>query len=372
MKSKVSIIRCQSYNPQVLQDKVKEAVDLIGGISGFIKPRSRVLIKPNLLMAKEPEFGVTTHPEVLRAVIRLLKGINCDIFVGDGPSVWGGYIENVDDVYERTGTKRVCEEESVRLVRFDKKRMRGKFPLAASLDECDYVVNIPKFKTHTFTLLTGAIKNLFGFVWGTFKTELHKNYFKEEDFAAVLVDILEEVRPTLTIVDAIVSMEGDGPATGGKLRDTGLLLAGADCVAVDAVLALIMGINPLDVLSTKEAARRGLGTADIKSISIEGQRIGNIKAEPFMLPTTSMARKIPRQIANLAGKFIRYYPYVLKGSCIKCRACIDACPAKVISMKNNSIVFDYRGCIACFCCEEACPASAIKVKKSLLARIIGL
>jgi uncharacterized protein (DUF362 family) len=101
--SQISIIKCDSYNPDLVLLAVKQAVDLLGGVTQFIKPQSRVLVKPNLLMAKEPEFGITTHPEVVRSVIRILKEINCKIFVGDGPSVWGKYIEDVDEVYELTG-----------------------------------------------------------------------------------------------------------------------------------------------------------------------------------------------------------------------------------------------------------------------------
>ncbi len=372
MNSRVSLVRCQSYNPQTVENKVREALDLLGGMPHFIKPGSRVLLKPNLLMAKEPEFGVTTHPEVVRSVTRMLKNIHCRVFVGDGPSVWGNQIENVDEVYERTGIKRICREEGAELVKFDKKRMRQNFPLTTWLDNCDHIINLPKLKTHEFTLLTGAIKNLFGLVTGTFKTELHKKYSEKETFAGIIVDILGEVRPSLTIVDAIVAMEGDGPATSGKLRDTGLLVAGADCVAVDSILALIMGVAVLDVLTTKEAARRGLGVADINNISVLGESLENVVNEPFLLPATSLRKKLPQPIINLAKKLIKYYPYVEHGNCIKCAACIDSCPSKVISMRNNRIVFDYSGCIACFCCDEACPASAIKVKKSILAKIIGL
>lgn len=372
MISKVSVVKCRSYEPQLVWDRTREAIDLLGGIEKFVEPGSRVLVKPNLLMAKEPEAGITTHPEVLRAVIKLLKKINCRICVGDGPSVWGGYVENVDDVYERTLAAKVCREEGVELVKFDKKRMRQKFPLAAMLDECDHVINIPKFKTHEFTLLTGAIKNLFGLVWGTFKTEIHKKYYKKEDFAGILADILQEVKPSLTIVDAILAMEGDGPGTSGKPCHCGLLIAGSDCVAIDSILALIMGANPYDVLSTKEAAHRGLGTADPGSINVLGERLADVAADKFLLPVAAAKRRVPPFVAILAKRLIRYYPYVIKQNCIRCQACVKACPAKVISMRNNSIVFNYKGCIACFCCQEVCPASAIKVKKSLLAKAIGL
>ena len=371
--TEVSIVRCNNYDPVLVQESVKKSIDLIGGITKFIKPKSKVLVKPNLLMAIEPESGVDTHPEVVRAVIKVLKEINCKIYVGDGPSVWGNQVENVQEVYRRSGIKKVCADEDVALVEFDKKRMREKFPLTTLLDDCDHLVSIPKFKTHGLTLLTGAIKNLFGLVPGTFKTELHKNYFGINEFAKIMVDILQEAKPALTIIDGVVAMEGEGPATGGKLRNLNLLFAGSDCVALDSILAQIMGVKPLDVLSTKEAAARGLGVADIKNIRILGETLQEVTGAPFVLPSTSRSLKIiPSSVINIAKKLIRYYPCVEMDNCISCAACVDACPSKIIEMKNKRIVFNYKKCIACFCCQEVCPASAIKVKRSLIARLIGL
>jgi uncharacterized protein (DUF362 family)/ferredoxin-like protein FixX len=372
MNSKISIVKCKDYTPVLVQEATGKAIDLIGGISNFIKPQSRVLVKPNLLMAKPPEFGIDTHPEVVRSVIKILKEINCSILVGDGPSVWGNQIKNVDEVYRRSGIEGVCEEERVTLVKFDKRRWRKKFPLTTVLDECDYLVSLPKFKTHDFTILTAAIKNLFGLVSGTYKTELHKKYSYPASFADILVDIYEEARPVLNIIDAIIAMEGDGPGTGGKLRNTGLLLAGADAVALDSVLALIMGLAPCDILSTKIASERGLGVADINSIQILGEKLEEVIGGPFKLPSTSITHRLPRPVIELAKKLIRFYPKLNHKNCILCEACIKACPSKVISIKSNGIVIDYSGCISCFCCQEACPSNAIKVKKSVLAKLVGL
>lgn len=370
-KAKISIVRCESYNSDLVFQSVLKALDLIGGISAYIKPQSRVLVKPNLLMAKEPEFGIDTHPEVVRAVVKLLKQIKCKVFIGDGPSVWGGEAENVEQVYERSGMKRVSEEEAVELVTFEKRRWRGNFPLAAWLDNCDYLVNVPKFKTHELTTLTAAIKNNYGLVSGTYKTELHKKYFETDKFAKIVVDVFQEARPALTVIDGIVAMEGDGPATSGKLRDLGLLFAGADCVALDSVLAVVMGLKPSDILTTKEAARRGLGISDIGSMEISGEKLKDV-ISPFQLPASSMRSKIPQPIINLVKKFIRYRPEINHKACVNCGACIEACPNKIISRKHGRIVIDYSRCISCFCCQEACPNSAIQVKKSVLARIMGL
>jgi uncharacterized protein (DUF362 family)/Pyruvate/2-oxoacid:ferredoxin oxidoreductase delta subunit len=373
MNSQVAIARCIGYDRLSVQEALGRCLGLLGGITGFIKPSSRVLVKPNILMASEPESGIDTHPEVVRAVIKALKEIGCRVIVGDGPSVWGDQIGNIAEVYRRSGMKKVCAEEDVELVEFDKKKFRGEFPMTVWLDQADFLVNVPKFKTHELTLLTGAIKNLYGLVWGTFKTELHKNYFKPENFAKVVVDIFQQAPPAFTVVDGITAMEGDGPASGGKLRELNLLLAGKDCVAIDSVMAAIMGIPPESVLTTRVAAERNLGEADINRIEILGEGLQKAVGRPFKLPRSSLVKKIPQPLIDLAKNLIKYYPYVRHKNCIKCSACIDACPKQVVRWdRNKRIAFDYSGCIACFCCEEACPASAIKVKTSLFARLMGL
>ncbi|MBU4473108.1 MAG: DUF362 domain-containing protein [Candidatus Omnitrophica bacterium] len=371
MNSKVSIIRCKNYDSPLVLEAVKKAIDLVGGITNFIRPGSKVLLKPNLLMSKGPESGIDTHPEVVRAAVKILKEINCRIYLGDGPSVWGSCAENVDEVYEKSGMRKIADEEGIELVKFDKKGWRGKFPLTSWLDNCDYLVSLPKFKTHDFMTMTGAIKNLFGLIPGTYKTELHKRHFEPEDFSGILVDIYEKARPCLTIIDAIVAMEGDGPGSSGELRNTGLVLAGADCTALDSILALIMGLQPRDILTTKEAAKRGLGVADIDNILIVGEKLENVIEKPFKLPATSLPGRIPRPVIELVKKFIYFRPRVEHGNCILCGACIQACPNKIISIKNKRIVFDYAKCISCFCCQEACPNSAIKVKKSIVAKMIN-
>jgi uncharacterized protein (DUF362 family)/ferredoxin len=372
MNSRVCVFPCSNYDPALVEATVRKAVEALGGIDCFVRPKSKVLVKPNLLIAVSPEKHVTTHPEVVRAVIRILKDMDCRIMVGDGPSAWGGQIENVGEVYARTGMRKVCEEEAVSLIEFDKRRMRGAFPLAAILDECDHVVSVPKFKTHGLTILTGAIKNLFGLVSGTFKTELHKKYFDREDFSKMLVDIFQEVRPSLTVVDGIVAMEGEGPGTSGRPRELNLLLAGADAVALDSVMARIMGLEPLDVPTTKEAAQRALGCADIQSIEIKGCEWPQVIGKPFALPSASIKKRITKPILKLAAKLIKYYPCVEQDHCTACAACIEACPEKIIRMHKGRIVIDYSKCIACFCCQECCPSSAITLRKSLLAKWVGL
>ncbi|MBU0503903.1 MAG: DUF362 domain-containing protein [Candidatus Omnitrophota bacterium] len=371
MQSKVAIVRCDSYESSLVCDAVRKSIDLLGGISDFIKPGSRVLVKPNLLSAKIPETGITTHPEVVRAVLRVLKEISCQVFVGDSPSAMENSLEKIDNVYEKTGIKQVCSQEGVELVRFDTQRWRNKFPLTSWLDKCDYLVNIPKFKTHQLTILTGAIKNLFGLIPGIYKIELHKKNFDPQIFSSMLVDIFQEAKPALNIIDAVTAMEGDGPGTSGKLRNLNLILASNDAVAVDSVLAKIMGVAPHLVLTNKEAAKRLLGSIELKDIAIAGEKLNEVIKKPFILPASSFKEKVKYPLVKMAIKFIKYYPYTINENCTRCLACIQVCPEKVISLKNNRIHYNYKGCISCFCCQETCPFNAIRVKKSLLARLLG-
>lgn len=371
MYSKVSIVKCNSYEPALVQEAVRRAVGLIGGITKFVSYGSKVLVKPNLLMAKEPEVGITTHPEVVRAVIRLLKEINCKIYLGDSPSAWEN-LSDIDEVYAKTGMKRISQEEGVELVNFEKRRWQGKFPLTTWLDECDYLISIPKFKTHQLTILTGAIKNLYGLISGIYKIELHRRYFNDLDFANILVDIYQQVKPNLNIIDGIVAMEFDGPATSGKLRQLGLILASSDGVALDSVLAMIMGLKPLDILTTKIAYARGLGRADINSIQICGEDLKDVLGRPFRLPVSSLKSRIPKSIIKIVSKFMRFYPKINKNNCLLCRDCIRFCPANAMIIKDKRVIIDYSKCLSCFCCQENCPHSAIKVKKTFLVKFLGL
>ena len=131
-------------------------------------------------MAASPDAAITTHPEFARQVLRLLKNINCKIYLGDGPSVFGSQMENIVKVYDQTGIRKMAQEEAVELVTFDKRYMVDYFPLAQYVKDCDYILNLPKFKTHEYMILTGAVKNLLGLSpghssWSAIKTFNSRN-----------------------------------------------------------------------------------------------------------------------------------------------------------------------------------------------------
>lgn len=371
-----SVVKCPGYNPDELFSKVKEAIELIGGIEKFIRPDSKVLLKPNLLMAEDPESAITTHPEFARAVIKILKAINCKVYAGDSPSVFGGQIEDTLRVYERTGIKRIALEENIELVTFQERFIHNSIPLANWIRECDYVVNLPKLKTHSFMVITAGVKNLFGLIPGASKLEAHKNFYQPEKFAGMLLDIYGIVKPALTIIDAIQGIEGDGPATSGLKRDFGFILASSDALAADVVLAKMMNLKSQAIFTNQEAVRRRLAAADLGNIEIKGKDAASFSISGVKLPKVSLKQalvyKLPGPLAHLLKKMLYFHPKIDSDVCRLCEACVKNCPQDAMSNKDGRIVIDYTQCISCFCCQEVCPYAAIGTKKSLLAKIMGM
>ncbi len=376
MKSIVSLVKCDTYEQEALFLKIKEAFALLGGAAALIKPGSKVLLKPNLLMAVEPERNITTHPEFVRGVIRILKELNCKIYLGDDPSVFGGQIEDVLKVYEKTGMLKMAQDEGIEMVTFEKKHQEGRFFLSSWIKDCDFIINIPKFKTHEFMILTGAVKNLFGLIPGSFKVELHKKFLKHDDFADMLLDIYQIVKPAVSIIDGISGIEGNGPATSGTFRNLGLIAASSDAIALDCVLAKIMNTNPENIWTNKRASLRKIGNTDFDNIEIKGAHLSDCVIADFKLPEASLREAIknmiPGPIAKVITGFLTFRPRIDTDVCQLCEACIKICPQKTIFKRDQKIVINEKNCISCFCCREVCLYQAIKIKKSLLARMMGM
>ncbi len=364
--AKVSIVHCGSYDTEKVESAVKRAVDSIGGIGAFVKPGMKVLLKPNLLSARPPEDGVDTHPEVVRAVARLVKGAGCTVRIGDSP---GGYHKDMSEVFEKSGMKRIAAQEGAELVSFTKSRFVDGFPIAREVFECDAMISIPKFKTHMITIITAAIKNTYGTVTGLYKSECHSKAPREEDFARIIAKIHSISRPRLNILDAVVAMEGDGPSS-GTLRDMGMIMASEDGVAMDSCIGKLVGLEPLDVPVTKEAHTMGLGEADLSKIEISGDDIKTFDVSGFKLPRTLPIKYIPRGIVNSIASLVKFRPAIDKDVCRRCNLCKVACPVSAIESDESGYYIDYAKCIGCMCCHEVCPYRAIGVKRNMLTRMI--
>ncbi len=368
MNAKVSIVRARRYDKDEVEKSVKRAIDLLGGITNYVKTSERILLKPNVLSARPPESGVDTHPEVIRAVARMVRSAGAEIIVGDSP---GGFtFKNAGSTYEKSGIKRVCDEEKIKLVNFDRAKSMNGIPISAYAKEVDGIISIPKMKTHNLMTITGAVKNSFGLAVGLYKSECHLKAPRPKEFAKYVVDVFECAIPRLVVMDAIVAMEGDGPAA-GDLRETGLILASNDCVACDVVFSNLIGIHPLKIEIIEEAYKRGLGEADISKIEVLGESLKEAHLHNFKLPKTSILLKIPKPVFGLITKGIKYRPFISNKACKRCQICAKSCPAGCMTINEEGWKIDYKKCVSCFCCFELCPHNAVSIKRSLLAKLLG-
>ncbi len=330
-----------------------------------------VLVKPNMLGPYGPETHVNTHPAVIRALLDVLLEKGATVTVGDNPGTQGygavGKSARVSGIKDAAGhcfSNIGTEVTGVKLP-----GRRADVSVSSAVVDCDILISVPKFKTHTFTRLTGAIKNSLGFVVGGDKARLHLDFPDYREFSDILVDVYRIRIPDLVIVDGVVGMHGNGPSN-RSLYEVGKLLASDNGVALDTVMAHMMRMKPGKVRMIEYAGELGLGETDISRIDVMGD------ARPlkgFRKPVPS----IPQIFGSTwTGTF---FPDLGRPSfdidtyaCNSCGSCAEACPVDAIEMVEERPRYDYSKCVACYCCMELCPRQAISLHETLRTRLYRL
>ncbi len=380
----VSVIRCEDYERQKVYDAVKECLRLIASTDGMIRPGMKVLLKPNLLSPSQgPERAVNTHPVVIRALVDIFqKDYGCEMFIGDScgsvrnASTFNAFrVTKIDEIARETGMKVVNFDKDERIEMVNKNgKVLKKFDVAKTLKDVDMVVSLPKLKTHGLTLYTGAIKNMFGSIPANGKKNVHIKAPKSELMAQALVDVYEVMRPHLTIMDAIIGMEGNGP-NAGEPRKVGLMLASTDGVSLDAVASSIIGFNPMLVPIIRFAHERGIGMADLTKISVLGEAIEDVSVLDFKKPSSSSQDFASKYVPNfLLSRMFHHscttVSTVYQPNCTKCYECVTNCPARAMSAPDGKVIVDTNKCIGCFCCDEVCNFKAIRMKRTFIGEAL--
>ena len=370
---KISLLKCDDYNKA--NSAVKEAVNLLGGISAFVKPGEKILIKPNLLSPKEPERAVTTHPAIVKAVIKMVKSAGAVPVVGDSP---GGGIRDIENLWDKTGMAAVCKEENTELINFEAAGSKEfdigdknvkKVHFSNAVLDCDGIINLPKLKTHSLMTFTAGVKNLYGCIPGLMKVEYHKYASKNEDFAELLKNIYFFLKDKIrfTLIDGIIGMEGNGPSS-GEPRKMDMIAASRETYALDAYLLEMLNadISKNHVLKSFEIIKNSIENLEIIGNSAKDFNLGD-----FKFPNPIKLDLIPRPIVRALGKFLWVKTKINKKDCTRCYFCIKSCPVKAVSVdeKTKYPQVTEEKCISCFCCHELCPYKAVEFKKSFLAKL---
>ena len=321
----------------------------------------RVVIKPNILGPSPPEKGITTHPSLIRALVQSLKKREAICLVGDNPGLLGyaanercarvsGILEAADGCFVNFSRETV--QVAVR------SRFVGKLVISKPILEADLVINVPKFKTHIQTKITGAIKNMFGILVGAEKARVHLSAPRPEDFSEALVDIYQIRIPDLTIMDAVVGMEGNGPSS-TDLRAIGKILASPIGVSVDGLMAAMMGVSPTKIDSLGIAFQRGLGEVDPAKMEIQGNWSSLKK---YRMPLTFVSKGWFGSAVNklLYRPLVKPRLHVREERCNQCGVCVKHCPAQALTMAQVPVL-DVKKCISCYCCYELCSNQAVEL-----------
>lgn len=262
-----------------IEETVQRSINMLGGLT--IKKDDLVVVKPNVCYPKNIENMIITDARVLEAVLNLVKRRTENVLVVESDSFSG----TAEKRMTNTGTMGIikkCDVDFLNLSRDDveEHEIAGfVLEIPKTVLKADFVLNIPKLKTHSFVGISVAMKNMFGVLANKKKSKLHKNLVE------VLVYLNQVLRQDLIITDGIIGMEGLGPINGSPVK-LGLIISGLNPLTVDAVCCHIMGFNPYAVEPLWRAYQRGMGEIDIQRISVVGEDIETVKTK-FRHPVLS-------------------------------------------------------------------------------------
>jgi uncharacterized protein (DUF362 family)/ferredoxin-like protein FixX len=351
---KVAIEACDTYDVKLLKTLLDS---MFQEISFSPISNAKVLIKPNLLISRTPEQAVTTHPAIIQALAELLKDHSCAVSVGDSPG-----FGSTDKVLNISGIMDVINQLGLTISTFSDniiKKTNGISPYREFLfgddpEKYDLVINVPKLKTHGMMGMTLGVKNTFGFIHAFEKPKWHLRAGQDRSlFASILIDIHRIVRPTVTILDGVIGMDGDGPSS-GRPRHLGILGVGKNAFILDDCIEKLVHL-PYPAPITHLAGKHGL----LPDYEVVGSNIPKI--DDFLMPNTMDTDwNIPDFAKRLLKNVFIKKPKIRKKMCKACGVCAKVCPAKALSLEEKGPVFDYTRCIRCYCCQEMCPEGSVK------------
>ncbi len=384
MTTTTALEKCQEYNFSDVYASLKKLVSLVPPPD--VKGKT-VLLKPNILSPKKPEFAICTHPVVVGAAVKIFVELGAaKVIVGESPAVASsisaaratGMLEQVENnggewVEFNTSVQVQCPEGQIVKV----------LDFAEPFTRADIVVSLSKLKTHQFMSYTGAMKNLFGLVVGLTKAKTHYRFSDKKDFSAYLTDLNIAANAQYAIMDAIVGMEGQGGPGNGDPVKLGFLAASDNILALDWVCSSIVGYNPYQIPNLKCALERGRwlkSPDDIKTVGCTPQELkpASFKIVKEASAAVTLQKMLPGFLNRMATLVFVKTPHFDKKKCIRCGRCLEICPPQILRFYTDKktvasaetpnaqkfvAISDKSKCLHCFCCHEICPVEAIKLRK---------
>lgn len=246
-----------------------------------------VLLKPNIVDCHGPEHHIFTHPAVLAAAIELFGGLGAKVRVAEA----SGLRRDTNTILADSGYKSVLAKYGVEFVdlHLDEVERRaipsnltglGHLFVPRTVLASDFVVSMPKLKTHHWAGVTLSVKNMLGVLPGT-KYGWPKNRLHTVGLHQAIVDVARTVRPHFAIIDGIYGIEGNGPLF-GENKFAGVVLMSDDVLAADSVACRVMGIDPGKVEYLKLASRPAAGLpalGNMREIEVTGAPAASVRQD---------------------------------------------------------------------------------------------
>jgi uncharacterized protein (DUF362 family) len=251
----------------------RKAIESLGGMGKFVKKGDTVVVKPNIGWNRKPEYAANTNPDVVKEIIKM-----CFEAGAKKVNVFDNTCNSAKMCYYNSGISKIAKKAGARVYylsewkfkpgKFSEKSSMNNWPIYKDAVDCDCFINVPIAKHHGLTGLTLSIKNLMGICGGN-RGKMHWGIDEK------LADLVEFIKPDLTIIDAYRILLRHGPG-GGNLNDvkkSKTIIASADPVLADSYAATLFQKKPKAIGYIKESARRGIGSMNLSKANIKKYNI---------------------------------------------------------------------------------------------------
>lgn len=353
------IATCNTYSVSALKTSLQAATSssVYDHLARY--RQQHIVVKVNASMPRQPETACCTHPAVVDVVLQWLSDMGARPVIVESSCL--ATSRGTSEALLQSGIAAVAHRHGTRIINLDDRFWpdfrRDISPLYSILHDLGaMIVSVAKAKTHSMLGFSGCVKNCYGLIPGKLKSYLHSLYPSPREFSRYLLQHVDRLAPTLGVVDAVVTMQGNGPTHGTPFM-LGRVGVSEDMFLMDAIVADQMGLPIEDIPFFQLLIE---SRPSVLSVVAKHRQQMPATGEACMLPASFTAG------LNMSTEILKKKYEISKpvftwdvDLCNYCMRCVDHCPINALSLKAEGCIHDKAKCVRCMCCAEVCMTGAI-------------